>query len=78
MTAIVALEYENTLVLIDIAARLGSAMLGVATKRTAKIIQPITLPLEEAKFQRQHAEIFVVDMKLHRPIVYKTRPFVKG
>jgi hypothetical protein len=78
MTAIVTLEYENTLVLIDIAARLGSAMLGVATKRTAKIVQPITLPLEEAKFQRQHAEVFVVDMKLHRPILYNTRPFVKG
>ena len=62
MTAIVTLEYENTLVLIDITARLGSAMLGVATKRTAKIVQPITLPLEEAEFQRQHAEIFVVDM----------------
>jgi hypothetical protein len=62
VTAIVTLEYENTLVLIDITARLGSAMLGVATKRTAKIVQPITLPLEEAEFQRQHAEIFVVDM----------------
>lgn len=78
MTAIVALEYENTLVLIDITARLGSAMLGVATERTAKIVQPITLPLEEAEFQRQHAEVFVIDMKLHRPILYKTRPFVKG
>jgi hypothetical protein len=78
MTAIVTLEYKNTLVLIDVAARLGSAMLGIATERAAKIVQPITLPLEEAEFQRQHAEVFVVDMKLHRPILYNTRSFVKG
>lgn len=62
MTAIVALEYKNTLVLIDITSGLGSAMLRVTTKRTAKIEQPITLPLEEAKFQRQHAQVFVIDM----------------
>ena len=62
MTAIVALEYKNTLVLIDITAGLGSAMLGVTTERTAKIEQPITLPLEEAEFQRQHAQVFVIDM----------------
>jgi hypothetical protein len=50
MTAIVTLEYKDTLVLIDITAGLSSAMFGVATKRTAKIVQPITLPLEEAEF----------------------------
>ena len=62
MTAIVTLEYENTLVLIDIAAGLGSTMLRVATEGAAKIVQPITLPLEEAELQRQHAEIFVVNV----------------
>jgi hypothetical protein len=62
MTAIVALEYKDTLVLIDVAARFGSAMLRVATEGTAKIVQPITLPLEEAELQRQHTEIFVVNV----------------
>jgi cyclopropane fatty-acyl-phospholipid synthase-like methyltransferase len=62
MAAIVTLEYKNTLVLIDIAAGLGSTMLRVATEGAAKIVQSITLSLEEAEFQRQHAEIFVVNV----------------